>query len=655
MLVRIFGAGRLDDIGSMILPEQVFAGGIQRVVQRRLDRISPDTRPMLELAAVLGRQLDLTVLNSMWERRELDHYLQSGTATAILEVQDNQWRFSHDKVREFLLSSLSSQNRKELHAKAASAIEGAYPDAARQSAVLAYHWGAAADTTREARYSALAGEQAFRAAAYREATRFLQRALALYENDPNPPFDTALVERLLGEAFFGMGNMDSSRQHLERAAALLGHAVPATQATLVFGLLRQSARQLVHRKWSTKFVGHARDIPMRGKWIEVTRTFERLGHVHYHQGDNPRTLFCSLSNVNAAERVGISPELARAYATQIVGAGMVPLHGLANLFKRLAQSVVQQADQPTARAWVSLLSGVYLSGVGRWPEAEALLADANAMHLELGDKRRWEEGAITHGVAIYYQGKWNHCEPIWRDVLAGSLQSDDAQAQSWALLGEATVAIARNEIQTAIQRIGEAMKLSINEWPVDEIWLYGLSARAHLYAGQPGAAAQAASKGSSVVSKSTPTGFHVLEGYSGIAETYLALLENAALRGATADVKSLRVPAMQNIRALGKFGKVFPVGESRTLMWEGLYSQINGQSSKAESKWRASIAAAEKRSMPYDLALAHYQWGRHNRKVDERKHHLKRARELFADLHANYHVGQVETALLDGGSPPTMT
>jgi predicted ATPase len=55
-------AGELERIGSMPLPRQVIAGGVQQIVQRRLDRVPARWRLLLNLAAVGGRQLDLSVL-----------------------------------------------------------------------------------------------------------------------------------------------------------------------------------------------------------------------------------------------------------------------------------------------------------------------------------------------------------------------------------------------------------------------------------------------------------------------------------------------------------------------------------------------------------------------------------------------------------------
>src|SRR5205823_6549101 len=56
-------AGQLDRVAQMTLPANIFTGGVARIVQRRLNRIKPANRPLLEIAAVAGRQLDLALLH----------------------------------------------------------------------------------------------------------------------------------------------------------------------------------------------------------------------------------------------------------------------------------------------------------------------------------------------------------------------------------------------------------------------------------------------------------------------------------------------------------------------------------------------------------------------------------------------------------------
>ncbi len=175
-------AGQLDRIGTTTLPAQVFAGGVQRIVERRLSRLSPGSRPLLQMAAVAGRQLDLNILRVLVGTQRpgsdetdtaLESWLTECVNAAVLEVLENQWRFAHDKLREGVLIGLPENERWILHQRVAQAIETAYPDAPEQVAMLAYHWGAAGDYSKQADYSTQAGDQAMRH--YEQALAALQK------------------------------------------------------------------------------------------------------------------------------------------------------------------------------------------------------------------------------------------------------------------------------------------------------------------------------------------------------------------------------------------------------------------------------------------------------------------------------------------------
>src|SRR5262249_40357606 len=76
---------------------------------------------------------------------------------AVLEVHDERWRFTHDKLREGLLKSMSTSRSEELHRKVAQAIEAVHPGSSSTAASLAFHWGAAGDYDKEAYYAIQAG------------------------------------------------------------------------------------------------------------------------------------------------------------------------------------------------------------------------------------------------------------------------------------------------------------------------------------------------------------------------------------------------------------------------------------------------------------------------------------------------------------------
>ncbi len=171
--------GQLDMIGMVTLPQHILTGGIQQIVARRLALVSAEVQKLLQAAAVIGRELDMPLLRVLDPHMIPEQWLEACSNAVILEVQQERWRFVHDKLREGLLLSLAADARADLHRRIALAIETVYPDAPDQNAVLAYHWAAAGDTHKERHYAALAGEQALNNGVYRDAKTLLERSLAL--------------------------------------------------------------------------------------------------------------------------------------------------------------------------------------------------------------------------------------------------------------------------------------------------------------------------------------------------------------------------------------------------------------------------------------------------------------------------------------------
>jgi tetratricopeptide (TPR) repeat protein len=107
--------------------------------------------------------------------------------------------FSHELIRQTLLSGISAIKRERLHQQAATAISRLYSDDLDAHAgELAYHLshaGRSADRANLVHYLTIAGERAFDAAAFEDAVGYFERSLSLIPNDGQ--LDRAqLLERL---------------------------------------------------------------------------------------------------------------------------------------------------------------------------------------------------------------------------------------------------------------------------------------------------------------------------------------------------------------------------------------------------------------------------------------------------------------------------
>ena len=158
------------------------------VIERRLQRLSEPTRRVLGLAAVVGRQFGIHVLEALEEglgEELLDAVEEAERAHVIVEDRRGQpgdYRFAHELVRYTLLTMLSGPRRQRYHLRAADALERlCADDLERHASEIAVHLtrsGDGAQPARVARFLTMAGDQAMAAAAYEEARRGFEDALA---------------------------------------------------------------------------------------------------------------------------------------------------------------------------------------------------------------------------------------------------------------------------------------------------------------------------------------------------------------------------------------------------------------------------------------------------------------------------------------------
>lgn len=213
-------AGSLNQIRAEGLPERIMAGGILAVLRRRLDSMPDAYREMLRLVAVLGRELDTTLLQAAEPSINIEDFITAGANRAVFEFIDTQWRFAHDKLRETLLNGLNPDERVRLHRKAAEAIEATYPDDVAYAETLVNLWRKADDPAKTVHYSMIAAENMIDLTAeYDKASQFIDDALELSVGLLGAPTLQARLHTLSGNLYFRRGNYRAAKAAYRKSLA----------------------------------------------------------------------------------------------------------------------------------------------------------------------------------------------------------------------------------------------------------------------------------------------------------------------------------------------------------------------------------------------------------------------------------------------------
>jgi serine/threonine protein kinase/tetratricopeptide (TPR) repeat protein len=659
-------AGELALVGDSGLPSRVLSGGMQKLIRRHLSRAAAGDVPPLEAAAVIGRDVDPVLMQSLYENLALEPWSQRLAAAALLEFRDRQWRFAHDKLREQILADLSGARYRALHRQVADAIERTYPASVDHVTALAHHWREAGEETKEAEYVRLAGFLALRSGACREAITYFERALELTHAAANaagasgvePPraasrrpgparpllaldpnkrvepeereFQLGTLEGGLTEAYYRLGDLKRCREHGELALAHLGQYVPGGRFAWAADTLRQGVVRCLQAvaKVRSRDTARARCVAdeVGGVLLRVTEAF-------YFSLQAMPVVWSSLRLVNQCAPAGPSPILAQGYVMLAVLASAVPAPALAAGWCRRALSVAEQTA--SARDVASILSrtAVVHTAICQWDEANAALDRAARIAEEVGDMRLWAECVGQKGLLGFYSGRFETALTFWREAFRLGRRGGNQQIESWGLMcqGDILVRLGRNEEALPLYAEAIARMKDQETLRAESICLFGMCALAHLRAGDERAALAQAEAALVQILTIRPIVYFVQHGFAATAEVFLRLAERQARRG-DPSVAMLEVRAQKALASLHRFSRRFPLGRPHAHLWQGLEDWSKGRSGRAVRHWRRSVELAQRLQTPYELGQAHFEMGRHATAGAEGDRHLRRALEVFEQL-----------------------
>jgi DNA-binding CsgD family transcriptional regulator len=226
---------------------------LTRTMAGRLDKIGPEGRELLSMAAVLGRRFPLAVLQAAtgMDHRQLLSHLHAELTNQLVapdEETPDWYAFQHPLIVDVLLTLLTPAERGRITQQAAAAVEGVYPglpgEWCQVSATLHLQAG---DPVRAGRLFAQAGHRALAQGAANSAVTLLDKALELLVRDGDA--------QVRADAF-------ASLLYALAEAGLVERAVTsAAELDQVAGLLSRHSRAQLHTRlaWAAAVAGRSSD------------------------------------------------------------------------------------------------------------------------------------------------------------------------------------------------------------------------------------------------------------------------------------------------------------------------------------------------------------------------------------------------------------
>ena len=391
--------------------------GVREVIGRRLSRLSEACNRVLGLAAVVGREFSLPVLNTLAELPEEQLLDILDEAIAARLVQDvpgapDRYAFTHALVRDTLYEELTAARRARLHRLVAEAIERLTPSDDPPLADLAYHYAQAASAAvahKAIEYAIRAAEHAAAAFALEEAARFYLTALQALDLLTQGP---GLRPRRLdlhfrrGRAFADVGLWGPARTELAAALELVDPA-ESTQRTQLLLELSKCSFWLLDVPAVRRYASEA--LPLSeslGRDDLVADAMSWIAGALNAEGDVPGAVAMdrqAMARIGGARTFGLARAVISLYHLGLVDEAL----------QRAVESVEQAraSQDPTYRVFALQHLAISLSGAGRYAEARRafdemrdfgrrhgvlpMLARGICMsagvHIALGDYARGEE------------------------------------------------------------------------------------------------------------------------------------------------------------------------------------------------------------------------------------------------------------------------
>ncbi|HWW90819.1 MAG TPA: hypothetical protein VNY35_08585, partial [Solirubrobacteraceae bacterium] len=284
---------------------------VQVMLAARVDRLAPGDKRLLQVAAVVGKDVPFALLQAIAElpddalRRGLDHLQAAEFVYETKMFPDVEYTFKHALTHEVTYGGLLQERRRELHARVVEAIERRHRDRlGEQIERLAHHAVRGELQEKAVHYLRQAGLKATARSALPEARVWFEQALDVLAALPESPstleqgVDIRLELRpvllnLLGEVRQALERLREAEPLAERLNDDGRRSRVCAAMTNVHAILGELDEALVTGTRALEIAARVGDVRVR----ILATTF--LAQPHFYRGDYARVIELATDNLAA--------------------------------------------------------------------------------------------------------------------------------------------------------------------------------------------------------------------------------------------------------------------------------------------------------------------------------------------------------------------
>ena len=487
--VQALFTGHLTWNGASHVPWTLREAILQRVVA-----LQEAAQQVLRLAAVVGRQVPRTLLMALAARANLaeeavlDALEGCSRARLLAEAGEDAYQFTHDLIREVLLTDLGTARRVLLHRRVAEILEATVP--APAVTVLAYHYAQSDEQDKAILYLERAGDvaqaryaQAEAASAYREVVARLETLRRMAQ--------AAAVNEKLGMMLALQACYDEALVTLERAG----------EAYRLEGDLEGELRALaqigrIHRWRGTSQEGLTRLLPLLGRLPQTSVSrgsaafYVALAYLYKGAGLYSEQLAVAEQAATLARASG--DDYILTIAQERRAAALLALGRLEETCRALTDEVIP-ASEATGNLWTLITAHDNLAGayelLGDYQQARACLEQAIALDERLGDPAEMAYLLYGRGLNAFALGEWQRARADFERAATFVGSTGQFWYASYPPHGLGLLCLAEGRQEEAADYLAQALRLAERNQDLQALcWVKAALAEWDLVAGRPEAA-----------------------------------------------------------------------------------------------------------------------------------------------------------------------
>jgi class 3 adenylate cyclase/tetratricopeptide (TPR) repeat protein len=633
--------GRIEEV---VIPET-----IQEILMSRIDRLDEETRALLKVAAVIGRNFFAKILtavahpledieNKLTVMKELQFILER------TRLGEREYYFKHALFQEVAYDSILTKKRKELHVKVAQAIETVFTERLHEFyGMLAYHYSLGENLDKAEEYVVKAGDEALKAAASTEALYYYQEALKLYlkkQGEAGNPETIADFELKISKAFLNKGHMAEAVSHFDRVMEIWGERRPRTRITKLLTLVANLLKVL-----KTLY------LPRIKRLKDPSPRMNRIFEVIYNRGtalvsvDTWRMVTDSLRFVGTIRGYDMR-KVPNSFAMYASSSALFFFSGLSfPIARRLLDYAAEHIDpedtktQYQYRFWELAMSTV----AGTWckdREFDPKIIDRN---IREGDPFTPPGLVFYAGILATEQGDFEESESLIAKLeeIGDKFENDFARVRKCVLRTNFLLKTRRLEeaLEEGEEGISWLNQIDQKFW---SLYLLGQKAKICWLSGHHNEGLEAMKRGQELLATEKRVApLYQYPYWIGRFLYDIQLWQDALGKNQEAEAQRLKKAALQNGRAAVKNARKCAVGRTEILSLMGVYHWLAGSPRKALTWWERGFKTGDTLGARPELARTYAEAGQwiQSKTAEE---YRKKAETLFREMNLKWDLKGLE-------------